>query len=137
MNANNLPFRKEYRKATVCWDMLYTVRGLRKDIRGASVRVRVIAKSEVRTVKTKDGEAHRVVDVHVGDRTGRMLLSLWDEKIEQVQEGDLIDITDGYVTRFRGRYRLNIGGYGGLERVEDDEFPTREDLLKGRGWKEK
>jgi len=117
--------------------MLYTVRGLRKDVRGASIRVRVISKNEVRTVKTKDGEAHRVVDTHVGDRTGRILLSLWDEKIEQVQEGDLIDITDGYVTRFKGRYRLNIGRYGSLERVEDDEFPTREDLLKGRGWKEK
>ena len=136
MNGN-LPFREEYPKATVCWDMLYTVRGLRKDVRGASIRVRVISKNEVRTVKTKDGEAHRVVDAHVGDRTGRIILSLWDEKIEQVQEGDLIDITDGYVTRFKGRYRLNIGRYGSLERVEDDEFPTREDLLKGRGWKEK
>jgi replication factor A1 len=78
--------------------MLYTVRGLRKDVRGASIRVRVISKNEVRTVKTRDGEAHRVVDAHVGDRTGSILLSLWDEKIEQVQEGDLIDITDGYVT---------------------------------------
>lgn len=137
MKGNALPFRKEYPKATVCLIMLYTVRGLRKDVRGASIRVRVISKSEVRAVKTKDGEAHRVVDAHVGDRTGRILLSLWDEHIEQVEEGDLIDITDGYVTRFMGRYRLNIGRYGSLERVEDDEFPTREDLLKGRGWKEK
>ena len=137
LSGNALPFQKEYPKATVCLIMLYTVRGLRKDVRGASIRVRVILKSEVRAVKTRDGEVHRVVDAHVGDRTGRILLSLWDDKIEQVEEGDLIDITDGYVTRFRGRYRLNIGRYGSLERVEDNEFPTREDLLKGRGWKEK
>jgi replication factor A1 len=117
--------------------MLYTIRGLTKDVRGASIRVRVITKNEVRNVKTKDGEAHKVVDVHVGDRTGRILLTLWDENIELVQEGDLIDIKNGYVTRFKGRYRLNIGRYGSLERVEDDEFPTREDLLKGRRWKEK
>ena len=116
----------------MCLNMLYTIRGLRKDVRGASLRVRVISKNEVRTVKTKDGEAHRVVDSTVGDRTGRILLSLWDENIEQVQEGDLIDIVNGYVTSFKGRYRLNIGRYGGLERVEDDEFPTREDLLKRR-----
>ena len=121
----------------MCLNMLYTIRGLRRDVRGASIRVRVISKNEVRTVKTKDGEAHRVVDATVGDRTGRILLSLWDENIEQVQEGDLIDIKNGYVTSFKGRYRLNIGRYGGLERVEDDEFPTREDLLKGRRWKEK
>jgi ssDNA-binding replication factor A large subunit len=129
--------------------MLYTVRGLTKDVRGASIRVRVITKNEPRKVKTKDtkneprkvktkdGEEHRVVDVHVGDRTGRILLTLWDEKIEQVQDGDLIDIENGYVTSFKGRYRLNIGRYGSLECVEDDEFPTREDLLKGIRWKEK
>jgi len=114
--------------------MLYTIRGLRKDVRGASLRVRVLSKNEVRTVKTKDGEAHRVVDAQVGDSTGQILLSVWDEKIELIREGDLIDITNGYVTRFKGRYRLNLGRYGGLERVEDDEFPTREVLLQGRRW---
>ncbi len=116
--------------------MLYTIRGLRKDVRGASLRVRVLIKNEVRTVKTKDGEAHQVVDAQVGDSTGQILLSVWDEKIELIREGDLIDITNGYVTRFKGRYRLNLGRYGGLERVEDDEFPTREVLLQGRRWSE-
>ncbi len=116
--------------------MLYTIRGLRKDVRGASLRVRVLSKNEVRTVKTKDGEAHQVVDAQVGDSTGQILLSVWDEKIELIREGDLIDITNGYVTRFKGRYRLNLGRYGGLERVEDDEFPTREVLLQGRRWSE-
>ncbi len=116
--------------------MLYTIRGLRKDVRGASLRVRVLSKNEVRTVKTKDGEAHRVVDAQVGDSTGQILLSVWDEKIELIQEGDLIDITNGYVTRFKGRYRLNLGRYGDLEQVEDDEFPTREVLLQGRRWDE-
>ena len=136
LNRNNRPFRKECPNAIVCLKMLYTIRGLRKDVRGASLRVRVLSMNEVRTVKTKDGEAHRVVDAQVGDSTGQILLSVWDEKIEQIQEGDLIDITDGYVTRFKGRYRLNLGRYGGLERVDDDEFPTREDLLKGRRWNE-
>lgn len=116
--------------------MLYTIRGLRKDVRGASLRVRVLSKNEVRTVKTKDGEAHQVVDAQVGDSTGQILLSVWDEKIELIREGDLIDITNGYVTRFKGRYRLNLGRYGSLERVEDDEFPTREVLLQGRRWSE-
>ncbi len=120
----------------MCLKMLYTIRGLRKDVRGASLRVRVLIKNEVRTVKTKDGEAHQVVDAQVGDSTGQILLSVWDEKIELIREGDLIDITNGYVTRFKGRYRLNLGRYGGLERVEDDEFPTREVLLQGRRWSE-
>lgn len=118
--------------------MLYTVRGLDKGARGVSIRVRVISKNEVRTVKTKDGKEHRVVDARVGDRTGSIILTLWDEKAEQISEGDLIDIEKGYVNRFRGRLRLNVGKYGSLERVEDAEFPPREELLeRRRRWKRK
>ena len=50
--------------------MLYTVRGLTGDARGVFIRVRIVSKGEVRTVTTKDGVEHRVVDLYVGDRTG-------------------------------------------------------------------
>jgi len=120
--------------------MLYTVRGLDANARGVSIRLRVISKNEVRTVKTKDGNEHRVVDARVGDRTGSIILTLWDEKAEQISEGDLIDIENGYVNRFKGRLRLNVGKYGSLEKIEDDnEFPKRTELLarRGRRWKSK
>lgn len=118
--------------------MLYTVKGLDDNVRGVSIRVRVISMSEVRIVKTKDGGEHRVVDARVGDRTGIITLTLWDEKAEQISEGDLVDIRNGYVNRFKGRLRLNVGKYGSLERVEDQEFPTRKELIEtGRRWKRK
>ena len=115
--------------------MLYTVRGLKGDARGVFIRVRVVSKGEVRTVTTKDGAEHRVVDVYVGDRTGGITLSLWDEQTEQVAEGDLIDIENGYVNRFRGRLRLNVGKYGRFEQVEEEDFPSRDELLTRRRWK--
>jgi replication factor A1 len=115
--------------------MLYTVRGLRGDARGVFIRVRVVSKGEVRTVTTKDGVEHRVVDVYVGDRTGGITLSLWDEQTEQVVDGDLIDIENGYVNRFRGRLRLNVGKYGRFEQVEEEDFPSRDELLTRRRWK--
>lgn len=115
--------------------MLYTVRGLYNNARGVSIRVRVVLKNKIRTVKTRNGLEHKVVDVQVGDRTGRIFLTLWDEKVNQINEGDLIDIENGYVTMFKGRLRLNVSKYGSIERVEDSKFPTRDELMNIMRWK--
>jgi replication factor A1 len=108
--------------------MLYTIRGLHDTARGVDIRVRVINVSNIRTVTTKNGVQHSVVDVMVGDRTGIISLSLWDEQTTLISEGDLIDITNGYVNKFKGWLKLNIGKYGRLEKVQDDSFPQRDDF---------
>jgi ssDNA-binding replication factor A large subunit len=58
-------------------------------------------------------------------------LSLWDERVDLVNTGDLIDVENGYVTRFMGRLRLNVGRYGTIARVDDPAFPST-DALKAR-----
>lgn len=108
--------------------MLYTIRGLHETARGVDIRVRVITIDNVRTVTTKNGVQHSVVDVLVGDRTGTISLSLWDEQTNLISEGDLIDIANGYVNKFKGWLKLNIGKYGRMEKVEDDSFPHHEDF---------
>ena len=44
-------------------------------------------------------------------------LSLWDDQIEMVGEGDEISIENGYTQAFRGENSLNIGRYGKLIKV--------------------
>lgn len=112
--------------------MLYTIRGLEDGARGVTIRVRVLDKGDTRMVKTRDGKEHRVVDVVVGDGTGITTLVLWDDRVDQVSEGDIIDIRNGYVNRFKGRLRLNVGKNGELERVEDAKFLKAEQILKMR-----
>ena len=108
--------------------MLYTIRGLHETARGVDIRVRIITVGKIRSVTTKNGIQHTVADVLVGDRTGTISLTLWDTHIPLIFEGDLIDITNGYVNKFKGWLRLNIGKYGNIEKVEDDTFPHREDF---------
>jgi len=111
--------------------MLYTVRGLDESAKGVTVRVRVVSKGSVRTVKTKsDGQEHQVVDLRVGDWTGMTTLTLWDEQVDRVNEDDLVDIENGYVTRFKGRLGLNVGKFGRVENVEDSTFPSGEELRR-------
>ena len=109
--------------------MLYTIKDLRDDISGVNIRVRIISKEDPRKIRTEDGIEHFVIEALVGDRTGTMILSLWDEKIKSVDEGDLVDITMGYTNQFKGRLRLNISRYGGLEKVEDLDFPTSKEII--------
>jgi len=81
--------------------------------------VKVVNKGAPRdTVSRVDGSAHRVSDVLVGDETGTIYMSLWDENIDRVNEGDTIAIKNGYVSLFRGSMRLNVGRFGSFEKAE-------------------
>jgi replication factor A1 len=84
--------------------------------RAVNVKAKVVSKSEVRNIATgRDGAPHRVCDALVGDETGCIYLTLWDDNIGKVSEGETISIGNGYVSLFRGSMRLNIGRYGTLE----------------------
>jgi len=87
--------------------------------RAVNVLAKVVSKSEVRNVAAgRDGEPHKVSDAMVGDETGCIYLTLWDDNIEKVKEGDTVNVKNGYINLFRGNMRLNIGRYGTLEMAE-------------------
>jgi len=93
------------------------VKDLTPTSRGINIIVKVLEVKDVRTVfSRRDNREHRVAEVLVGDETGVVLMSLWDENIERVQEGDVIEIGNGYVSLFRNEMRLNIGFYGSLKK---------------------
>jgi len=78
--------------------------------------VKVVQKGEAReTISRQDGTTHRVLDALVGDETGAIYMTLWDDNIDKVNEGDTVDVKNGYVRPFKGSMRLNIGRYGTLE----------------------
>ncbi len=83
--------------------------------RSVDLLVKVQEIGAPRDVSTKDGASHRVAEAVVGDETGTVLLSLWDNDIERVKPNQTYFIKNGYVTLFRGNMRLNIGKYGTLE----------------------
>jgi replication factor A1 len=87
--------------------------------RAVNVIAKTVSKSEVRSIASgRDGAPHRVCDALVGDETGCVYLTLWDDNIEKVNEGDTVSIKNGYVNLFRGNMRLNVGRYGTLEIAE-------------------
>ena len=92
------------------------VESLDPESRQVNVTVKVVSKGQAReTTSRRDGSTHRVVDALVGDETGSVYLTLWDDNIDKANEGDTISIKNGYISLFRGSMRLNIGRYGSME----------------------
>lgn len=67
-----------------------------------------------------------VATAAIKDETGSMKLSLWNEQIDQVHVGDLIKITNGYVSEFRGEMQLSTGKFGKLEVLNAGEVNAGE-----------
>jgi len=88
--------------------------------KAVNVTAKVVSKTEIREIPMgRDGSAHKVSDALIGDETGVVYLTLWDDNIEKVNEGDTLRIENGYVTLFKGNIRLNIGKYGKLEPAKE------------------
>jgi replication factor A1 len=88
--------------------------------RAVNVTAKVVSKSEVRDIASgRDGAPHRVCDALIGDETGVVYLTLWDDNIEKVNVDATISIGNGYVNLFKGNMRLNIGRLGTLEAAKE------------------
>jgi len=76
------------------------------------MKVKVSNVSESRRITTGTGVEHEIMELEVQDETGSTTLVLWDDKIVPVEVGDTLEIKNGFVTSFKGAWRINIGKYG-------------------------
>ena len=97
-----------------------TIAELTPHSRGVELTVKIVEKRDEREVTARaTGKQHRVTEFLVGDATGSIILTLWDDDIEKVEAGSCYLIKNGYITTFRNSMRLNTGRYGTLEPVEE------------------
>jgi replication factor A1 len=88
---------------------------LRDGMRRVDLEAKVVEKSDAREVRSRyTNETYRVADATIEDETGTITLTLWNEQIDQVNEGDRVKIENGYIKSFRGQLQLNSGKYGTL-----------------------
>src|SRR5213593_3269922 len=97
-----------------------------KDLTPASKQVNVLVKvvslSEEREITSKFGEARKLVEATVGDETGTVLLTLWNDQIGQIHKDEtlLIDnvntALDVSAVEYEREPRYRSGGYSGERR---------------------
>ena len=112
-------------------DMYVKVDTLKPSLRNMNVTVKVVSKSPTKNVTSRrDFTINSVAEALVGDETGCVILTRWDKKVDEFDEGDVIDVRNGYTSLFRGFLRLNIGRYGTAEKVKTEmgEVNTKNNL---------
>jgi replication factor A1 len=100
---------------------LVKVGTLKSNLRDLKVVVKILSIGEPRVISSRrDRSEHRVTEALVGDETGCVLLTLWDNQIDALNIGDVYEIKNGYTNLFHGSLRLNMGKYGTAEKVDMD-----------------
>jgi len=93
------------------------IRDLKPGMNNVNIKVKVLSISEPKQVTTGTGIEHEILEAKVEDETGSIVLVLWDEKIIPLKVGDSLQIENGFVTSFKGEWRINVGKYGEVAKV--------------------
>jgi replication factor A1 len=83
----------------------------------------VLDTDAVRTFDRDDGSEGRVSNLVVGDSTGRVRVTLWDEQADlatELESGTTVEVVDGYVKERDGSLELHVGNRGTVEAVDED-----------------
>ncbi|TYL39949.1 replication factor A [Natronococcus pandeyae] len=101
----------------------HTVEALSLGLSNVNLVGVVLDTDSVRTFDRDDGSEGKVSNLTVGDSTGRVRVTLWDEQADRSQElaaGDTVEVVDGYVRERDGTLELHVGNRGAVEEVDAD-----------------
>ena len=83
---------------------------------------RVLETDSVRTFERDDGSEGKVSNLTLGDPTGRIRVTLWDERADRATEIDpdrSVEVVDGYVRERDGALELHVGSRGAVEEIDE------------------
>ncbi|WP_380678158.1 single-stranded DNA binding protein [Salinigranum sp. GCM10025319] len=101
----------------------YRVEDLSLGLSDVNLQGRVLATDSVRTFDRDDGSEGRVANLVLGDPTGRVRITLWDERADLATEfdvGESVEVIDGYVRERDGALELHVGDRGDVERIDEE-----------------
>jgi len=96
---------------------LLNIHDLKPGMSSVNIKVTVSNISKPKQVTTGKGIKHEILEVEAKDETGTMTLVLWDEKVIPLKVGDILQIRNGFVTSFKGEWRINVGKYGEIAKL--------------------
>ena len=98
-----------------------------KDVQANKGNIEVVAevvrKESTRTFE-KFGKKGKVCNCLVKDASGQITLTLWNEDVDKVNEGDRIKVENGWCSEYKGQKQLSAGKFGKIEIVEKKSSPA-------------
>jgi replication factor A1 len=101
----------------------YRVEDLSLGLSDVNLRGKVLDTDSIRTFSRDDGSEGQVANLKLGDSTGRIRVTLWDEKADRADEldpGVSVEVVDGYVRERDGDLELHVGNRGAVEEIDEE-----------------
>lgn len=98
-----------------------------------NVRGIVLETDSIRTFDRDDGSEGKVSNLLLGDETGRVRVTMWDDRADRATEldpGTAVEIVDGYVREREGDLELHVGDHGAIDEIDETvEFTPEADAI--------
>jgi len=98
-----------------------------------NVRGIVLETDSIRTFDRDDGSEGQVSNLLLGDETGRVRVTMWDDRADRATEldpGTAVEVVDGYVREREGDLELHVGDHGGIDEIDETvEFTPEADAI--------
>ncbi len=101
----------------------YRVADLTLGVSDVTLVGEVLSTDALRTFDRDDGTEGQVSNIVVGDETGRVRVTLWDEQAplsDEFDPHDVVEVIDGYVRERDGSLELHVGDRGSVKRTDAD-----------------
>ncbi len=100
------------------------IKDITPELKNAIFTAKVLSASDVREFDRNDGSIGKVGNLLVGDETGTIKITLWDERAELIRTGDIETGKcynfEGYVKEGFSGPEVNLGSRNGLSESDED-----------------
>ena len=100
-----------------------------------TLRGLVLDTDSVRTFDRDDGSEGKVSNLALGDETGRVRVTMWDDRADratEIESGTAVEVVDGYVRERDGSLELHVGDDGAVDEIEESvDFQPDADPIEG------
>ena len=100
----------------------FSIKDIAEGQRNVEVTGKIMDISDVKEFSRKDGTKGKVRSIIIADNTGSIRLTLWNDKVQLVdnlKKGDVIEITNAFSRKWNNRIELNSGSDLTIEKLED------------------
>jgi len=111
----NDKIKKQIAKQNPAGPTSFFVKDLRQGLKKVNLEAKVIQIEKPRMVHTQFGNNALLANALVEDETGKIKLCLWDQQVNAVSVGDVIQISNATVANFKGEKQLRLGKNGTLK----------------------
>ena len=96
------------------------IKDLKPNTGNVDIVAEIVDKDEPRTFE-KFGKSGKVCNAKLKDASGEVKMTLWNEDIDKVNQGDKVHLQNGWCSEFKGELQVSSGKFGKIEVVEQSQ----------------